>query len=74
MRKLVMLGAVVGVAGIVAGSVHATPLASASANVNIDRSLPGQGATKAWYRGRHYGWYRGHHYGWRRHYAYRHRW
>jgi hypothetical protein len=74
MRKLIIFGAAVCLAGIVAGSVQATPLGGAAANANIERGLPDQGVTKAWYRGRHYGWYRGHHYGWRRHYAYWHRW
>jgi hypothetical protein len=66
MRKLVMLSAAAVLAGTI-GSGQATPLSTAigSANINIERALPSQGATKAWYRGRHYGWYRGHHYGWR---------
>jgi hypothetical protein len=70
MHKLIMFGAALCLAGTLAGSVQATPLASASANASVERGLPDQGVTKARYHGRHYGWYRGHHYGWRHRYAY----
>jgi hypothetical protein len=73
MRKLVILGAAALVAGVIGNGAQATPLATAGASANgtIERAMPDQGATKAWYRGRHHGWYRGHHYGWRHHYRHR---
>jgi hypothetical protein len=71
MRKLMILGAAACLVGTI-GSAQASPLASASANANIEQAMPNEGVTKAWYRGRHYGWHRGHHYGWRHHYWRRH--
>ena len=56
MHKLIMFGAALCLAGTLAGSVQATPLASASANASVERGLPDQGVTKARYHGRHYGW------------------
>jgi hypothetical protein len=76
MHKFITLGAAAVLVGVI-GSSQATPLSTAtgSANLSVERTMPSEGVTKAWYHGRHYGWYRGHHYGWRhRHwgrYAYR---
>jgi hypothetical protein len=78
MRKLITLSAAAFLIGMIGGA-QATPLSAAGAATNgaIEQALPDQGASKAWYRGRHfrhYGWYRGHHYGWRHRHAHRYAW